>query len=131
MSNVTYFKTCCSILYCAPMWFNCTKTALTKLKVAYNNYSLRRCMSLPWHNSASEIFVSLNMKSFSELLRVFRHGFRSRMIISMKFICQVFVIVHVVVIGSYGLDGEHYCNFICDWQHVYGYSLRNALFSLQ
>ena len=30
MSNVTY----CSILYCAPMWFDCTKTALTKLKVA-------------------------------------------------------------------------------------------------
>ena len=48
------FKTYCSNLYCAPMWFDCTKTALKKLKVAYNN-SLRRFMGLPWHNSASEI----------------------------------------------------------------------------
>ena len=30
-------KTYCSNLYCAPMWFDCTKTALKKLKVAYNN----------------------------------------------------------------------------------------------
>ena len=44
------------------MWFDCTKTALTKLKVAYNNYSLRRFMGLPWHNSANEMFVNLNIK---------------------------------------------------------------------
>ena len=31
------FKTYCSNFYCAPMWFDCTKTALKKLKVAYNN----------------------------------------------------------------------------------------------
>ena len=49
------------------MWFDCTKTALKKLKVAYNN-SLRRCMGLPWHNSASEMFVNLNIKSFGEML---------------------------------------------------------------
>ena len=64
------FKTYCSILYCAPMWFDCTKTALTKLKISYNN-SLRRFMGLPWHNSASEMFVNINIKSFGELLRVF------------------------------------------------------------
>ena len=34
------FKTYCSNLYCAPMWFDCTKAALKKLKIAYNN-SLR------------------------------------------------------------------------------------------
>ena len=28
------FKTYCSTLYCALMWFDCTKTALKKLKVA-------------------------------------------------------------------------------------------------
>ena len=44
------------------MWFDCTKTALKKLKVAYNNYSLRRFMGLPWHNSANEMFVNLNIK---------------------------------------------------------------------
>ena len=35
------FKTYCFNLYCAPMWFNCTKAALKNLKIAYNN-SLRR-----------------------------------------------------------------------------------------
>ena len=49
------------------MWFNCTKTALKKLNVAYNN-SLRRFMGLPWHNSASEMFANLNIKSFGEML---------------------------------------------------------------
>ena len=52
------------------MWYDCTKTALKKLKVAYNN-SLRRFMGLPWHNSASEMFVNLNIKSFGEMLRCF------------------------------------------------------------
>ena len=66
------------------MWFDCTKTVLTKLKVAYNN-SLRRFMGLPWHNSASEMFVNLNIKSFGDLLRVFVHGFRPRIIISRNF----------------------------------------------
>ena len=39
----------CSTLYCAPMWFDCTKSALKKLKVAYNN------SRLPWRNSTSEM----------------------------------------------------------------------------
>ena len=29
------FKTYCSNLYCGPMWFDCTKAALKKLKYAY------------------------------------------------------------------------------------------------
>ena len=73
------FKTYCFHLYCAPMWFDCTITALKKLKVAYNN-SLRRFMGLPWRNSASEMFVNLNIRSFDELLRMFVFGFRSRII---------------------------------------------------
>ena len=78
------FKTYCSNLYCAPMW---TK----KLRVTYNN-SLRRFMGSPWRNSASEMFVNLNIRSFDELLRMFVFGFRSRKInfsnvlISSKFI---------------------------------------------
>ena len=50
------------------MWFDSTKTALKKLKIAYNN-SLRRFMKLPWRNSASEIFVNfLNIYSFDKVL---------------------------------------------------------------
>ena len=33
---------------------------LKKLTIAYNN-SLRRSMNLPWRNSASEMFVNLNI----------------------------------------------------------------------
>ena len=50
------------------MWFDCTKTAFKKLKVANNN-SLRRFMILPWRNSASEMFANLGIPSFDELLR--------------------------------------------------------------
>ena len=84
------FKTYCSNLYCAPMWFGCTKTALKNLKVAYNN-SLRRFMMLPWRNSACEMFANVQITvvictdhfpSFDELLRIFVFGFRSRIIVS-------------------------------------------------
>ena len=63
------------------MWFDCTKTALKKLKVAYNN-SLRHFMRLSWRNSASEMFVNLNIPSFAEMLRIFTFGFMSRVIVS-------------------------------------------------
>ena len=66
------------------MWFDCTKTALTNSKVAYNN-SFRRFVGLPWHHSASKMLANLNIKSVGELLRVFVHGFRSRIIISRNF----------------------------------------------
>ena len=85
MSNVTCLRlTALIYIVHALMWFDCTKTVLTKLKVAYNN-SLRRFMGLPCHNSASEMFVNLNIKSFVELLRVFVHGLRSRITISRNF----------------------------------------------
>ena len=38
------------------MWFDTTKSAMKKLKVAYNNI-LRRLLSLPTYNSASEMFA--------------------------------------------------------------------------
>ena len=64
------FKTYCSTLYCSALWFNSTKTALTKLKIAYNN-SLCRLLGLPKYNSVSEMFVNSGIPSFGELLRKF------------------------------------------------------------
>ena len=49
-------------MYCSAMWFDTTKYAMKKLKVAYNN-SLRRLLSLPTYNSASEMFAVLNHNS--------------------------------------------------------------------
>ena len=58
------------------MWFDCTKAALKRLKIAYN--SLRRFMFLSWRNSATEMFVNLGIHSFDEMLRIFVFSFCSK-----------------------------------------------------
>ena len=50
------------------MRFDTTKSAMKKLKVAYNN-GLRRLLFLPTYNSSSEMFAVLNIPSFGELLK--------------------------------------------------------------
>ena len=70
------FKTYCCNLYCPPFWYDSTKTAVKNLKVANNN-SLRRLLGLPSHNSASGMFVNLNIPSFEELIRKHVYNFRN------------------------------------------------------
>ena len=74
----TLFKSVCSNMYCSTMWYNCTVTAMRRLRIAYNN-SLRRLLVIPKHNSASGMFVQLNIKSFGELLRSYIHSFMNRL----------------------------------------------------
>ena len=73
------FKSYCATMYCWSMWFDCTVTSMKKLKIAYNN-GLRRLLNLPKYNSASEMFVNLNIPSFNELLRKFVFSFKTRII---------------------------------------------------
>ena len=54
------FKMHCSNLYCSSFWNDSSKRAMKK---NYNN-SLRRLLALSKHNSASEMFVNLNIISF-------------------------------------------------------------------
>ena len=61
------------------MLFDSTVTSIKKLKIAYNN-GLRRLLNLPKYNSASEMFVNLNIPSFSELLRKLVFRFKNRII---------------------------------------------------
>ena len=42
------------------MLYNCTVTAMRRLRIAYNN-SLRRLLGIPKHNSASGMFYSLTL----------------------------------------------------------------------
>ena len=42
------------------MWYNGTVIAARKLRIAYN-ISLRRLFGIPKYNSASEMFVQLNI----------------------------------------------------------------------
>ena len=65
-------------MYCSTMWYNCTVTAMRRLRIAYNN-SLRRLLAIPKHNSASGMFVQLNIKSFGELFRSYIHSFMNRL----------------------------------------------------
>ena len=58
----------CATMYCPSMWFDSTVASIKKLKIAYNN-GLRRLLNLPKYNSASEMFVNLNILYFSKILR--------------------------------------------------------------
>ena len=62
------FKFYCATMYCSSMWFDSTVTSIKKLKIAYNK-GLGRLLNLPKYNSASEMFVNLNIPSFNELLQ--------------------------------------------------------------
>ena len=75
------FKSYCSNLYCSILWYDCSKTALKNLRIAYNN-SLRKLLGIPKYNSASEMFVCLNIPSFNELLRKHVYSYRSRLLAS-------------------------------------------------
>ena len=81
MGNVFLFKSYCSNLYCSILWYDCSKTALKNLRIAYNN-SLRKLLGIPKYNSPSEMFVCLNIPSFNELLRKYVYSYRSRLLAS-------------------------------------------------
>ena len=73
------FRSFCANLYCSYFWFNGCKTYLNQLKICYNN-ALRRLLNIPKRSSASEMFVSLDIPSFSELLRKCIFGFSNRLL---------------------------------------------------
>ena len=89
--DVKYFYlkvTYCFSLYCALMWFDCTKTTLKRLQIAYDN-SLRRFMFLSWRNSATEMFVNLGINSIDEMLRMYIFGFCSRVTTSYQLLSSL------------------------------------------
>ena len=103
------FKRYCCNLYCAPLWYDSTKTAMKNLKVVYNN-SLRRLLVLPSYNSASSMFVNLNVPSLGDLLRKYVYNFRNNletviMLLLVEFICLIF---HLSL--AYGIGGATSCH---------------------
>ena len=64
------------------------------MKVAYNN-SLRRLLGLPSHNSASSMFVNLNILSSGELLRKYVYNFRNRLETSDNVIIRGIYLSHI------------------------------------
>ena len=86
------------------MWFDCTKTALKKLKVVYNN-SMRRFMRLPWRNSASEMFVNLNIRSLMKCLEFLHLNLCRELLFQIMCLCLIFTTHPVVCIQIVGLGG--------------------------
>ena len=72
------FKSYCANLYCCQFWYSACKTTMNKLRIAYND-SLRRLWNSPKYNSATEMFVCLNIPSFGELLRKSIFNFSTRL----------------------------------------------------
>ena len=67
---------------------------MKNLKVVYNS-SLRRLLGLPSHNSASSMFVNLNIHSFGELLRKYVYNVRNRLETSDNVIISGIYLSHI------------------------------------
>ena len=65
------------------------------IKKKKNNNSLRRLLGLPSHNSASSMFVNLNIPSFGELLRKYVYNFRNRLETSDNVIIRGIYLSHI------------------------------------
>lgn len=89
-TKLTLFRSYCVNLYCCQFWSKCTKAVMNKIRVAYNN-GLRRLMNLSYRNSASEMFVYLNIPSFQELIRKNVYNFINRVKASHNSIINLFV----------------------------------------
>ena len=62
------------------MWYNGAVTAMRKLRIAYNN-SLRRLLGIPKYNSASQMFMQINIIPFGELPRKYVFCFINTLIL--------------------------------------------------
>ena len=93
------FNTFCTNLYCPQFWYDGTKGPLKKLNIAYNN-SLRRILNIPFYNSASDMFGSLNIPSFYELLRKNINSFSARLSKSTNSLIKIFCTPVIISIKS-------------------------------
>ena len=73
------FQTFCANMYCAQLWSDYTETAMSKLRIAYNN-CLRRFLGYWKFCRASGMFVECDIMSFCELVRNYIYSFRSRIV---------------------------------------------------
>lgn len=73
------FRSYCSSMYGSNLWYNCTKSMLSKVRIAYNN-SLRRVLNIAKYDSASAMFVNNDIVSFGEMLRKNIYRFINRLI---------------------------------------------------
>ena len=73
----TLFKSFCANMYCCPLWFNSTSSAIKKLKTSYNS-ALLNLLFIKKPYSASTMFVAHGIPSFYEVLRTSIYRFADR-----------------------------------------------------
>ena len=93
--KISLFRAFCTNLYCSHLWTTHTKTAMNKLRVAYNN-CFRRLLKLDRDCSASGMFAQNNVHSFGELHRSMINGFIQRLKASQNHIVSTLVNSSVV-----------------------------------
>ena len=71
------FKTFCYSLYCCGLWSDYKVSTMYRLKVTYNNI-MRRLVNVPTYRSASNLFVTLGVRSLPEVIRYTCYTTRKR-----------------------------------------------------
>ena len=71
------FQMYCTNLYCCQLWFNSTMSSLKKLSTSYSSV-LGRLLGICKPYSASKMFVSRGIQTFTELLRTSIYRFTQR-----------------------------------------------------
>ncbi len=66
--KASLFKTYCTIMYAAHLWWNYRMYSIRKLNVAYNDI-MRLLLHLPRHHSASQLFANVNVPGFYAVIR--------------------------------------------------------------
>ncbi len=61
--KVSLFKTYCTLMYTAHLWWTYRMYSIRKLNVAYNDI-MRLLLCLPHHQSASQLFTNMNVPGF-------------------------------------------------------------------
>ncbi len=66
--KVELFRTFCTPLYAAQIWWNYRLYSIRKLNVAYNDI-MRILLCLPRYHSASQLFANIGVPAFQAVLR--------------------------------------------------------------
>ena len=66
--KVNLFRTLCTPLYTAQIWWNYRMYSIRKLNVAYNDI-MRLLLRLPRYHSASQLFANVGVPAFQAVIR--------------------------------------------------------------
>ena len=86
--KINLFRAYCTPLYTAPLWVKYKQKSIQKLQVAYND-CMRLLLRVPRSSSASQMFVSVGVPTFSALLRNLIYRFMCRASESENYIIAV------------------------------------------